>query len=560
MNEKVTVNSSQTACEWNQIDWKHCYAFVRKLRQAIFRAAKEHELKKVRTLQRIMLRSYENRCIAVRQVTQVNAGKYTAGIDKVVVKTPQARGRMVDELGQYELHKPLPARRVYIPKANGKLRPLGIPIIFDRCVQAIIKNALEPFWEARFEDSSYGFRPGRSSHDAIERIFNLAKGNSTRRWVLDADLKGAFDHIDHDKLLTLIGNFPAREMVRQWLKAGYLDEGVFQDTAMGTPQGGIISPLLANIAFHGMEETLGVKFQKTGLHPKSAGMVRYADDFVVFCKTQQETETAKEKLRLFFSERGLSFSEEKTRIANLEAGFNFLGFNIRQYKVSNSKTGYRLLTKPSKESVQKFRKKLKLNFRLMQGHSVKTLIEQVNPLLRGWANYFRTGVAKETFAKLDAYLFKLQGRWMKRQHPLKSWKWRMQKYQGKHDPKSDYKYVFGISEKCRMVRLSSIPIQRHILVRSFASWDDPELEQYWSERARKKAKQVLFHFQQLIAVKQDWKCSVCGEHLINGEELHEHHVIPRSRGGTNRVENLRLIHYYCHKAIHSNQVQPLLIA
>jgi RNA-directed DNA polymerase len=295
MNEKVTVNSSQTECQWNQIDWKHCHAFVRKLRQAIFRAAKEDDLKKVRTLQRIMLRSYENRCISVRRVTQVNAGKYTAGVDKVTVKTPEARGKLVDELAQYELHKPLPARRVYIPKSNGKLRPLGIPVIFDRCVQAITKNALEPFWEAKFEDSSYGFRPGKGCHDAIERIYNLASAKSNRRWVLDADIKGAFDNIDHEKLMTLIGNFPARELVRQWLKAGYLDEGVFHNTTAGTPQGGIISPLLANIAFHGMEEALGIKYKilKTKsygseLHPKCVGLVRYADDFVVFARPRKK--------------------------------------------------------------------------------------------------------------------------------------------------------------------------------------------------------------------------------------------------------------------------------
>jgi RNA-directed DNA polymerase len=560
MNEKGTVNSSQTPCQWNQIDWKHCHGFVRKLRQAIFRAAKENDLKKVRTLQRIMLRSYENRCLSVRRITQVNAGKYTAGVDKVIVKTPEARGRLVDELAQYELHKPLPARRVYIPKSNGKLRPLGIPVVFDRCVQAIVKNALEPFWEARFEDSSYGFRPGRGCHDAIERIFNLAKGNSLRRWVLDADIKGAFDNIDHEKLMTLIGNFPARELIRQWLKAGYLDKGVFNDTAAGTPQGGTISPLLANIAFHGMEEALGIKFCKTGLHPKSVALVRYADDFAVFCKTQKEAETAKEKLRLFFSERGLSFSEEKTRIINLDEGFNFLGFNIRQYKVSNSKTGYRLLTKPSKESISKFRAKLKQTFRAMHGHSLETLIGKVNPMLRGWANYFRTGVAKETFAKLDSYLFTLQGRWMKRAHPTKSWKWRTRKYQGKHDPNSDYKYVFGLSEKCRMIRLSSIPIQRHTVIRSFTSWDDPELEDYWNQRSKKKASKELSRFQQLIAARQEWRCPVCNEPLVNGEELHEHHVTPRAQGGSNRPDNLRLVHYYCHGAIHANQLQSMLIA
>jgi RNA-directed DNA polymerase len=379
--------------------------------------------------------------------------------------------------------------------------------------------------------------------------------------------QGAFDNIDHEKLMTLIGNFPARELVRQWLKAGYLDEGVFHDTSAGTPQGGVISPLLANIAFHGMEETLGVKFKMrptkeygSELHKDSPGLVRYADDFVVFCKTQEEAEAAKEKLRAFFLERGLTFSDEKTRITNLDEGFNFLGFNNRQYKVNNSKTGYRLLTKPSKESVLKFRRKLKQTFREMHGHSTEKLIQKVNPILRGWANYFRVGVAGEIFNRLDHYIFKLQGRWMRRQHTTKSWKWLMRKYYGKHDPRSNDKNVFGISEKCRMIKLSTISIQRHVLVKRFAAWDDPELEEYWNERSRKHASKELTRFQRVIAAQQEWKCPVCGEPLMNGEEIHEHHVIPRAKGGPNRPDNLRLVHYYCHGAIHSKQLQPLLIA
>jgi len=280
--EKVTVNQPQTACNWDSIDWAHCTQYVRKLRQAIFRAAKDGDLKKVRTLQRIMMRSHENRCMAVRRVTQVNAGKNTPGVDKVVIKTPKARGKLVDLLANYQPWKPLPARRVYIPKAHGKQRPLGIPVVIDRCIQAIVKNALEPFWETRFEDSSYGFRPGRGCHDALSRIYQLASSKEAKRWVLDADIKGAFDNISHDKLLEIIGNFPARELVRQWLKAGYMEDSVFHVTGAGTPQGGVISPLLANIALHGMEGALGTEYVRNGerieLARKSPGLVRYADD------------------------------------------------------------------------------------------------------------------------------------------------------------------------------------------------------------------------------------------------------------------------------------------
>ncbi len=346
MSEKVTVSSSHTPCDWDSIEWDPVTTYVRKLRQAIFRATKDGDLSKVRTLQRIMLRSFENRALSVRRVTQINQGKKTAGVDRQLVTTPDAQWQLVEQLAKYELWKPMPARRVYIPKANGTQRPLGIPVVVDRAIQAMVKNALEPYWEAKFEDSSYGFRPGRGCHDAIERIFNLASAKGNRRWVLDADIKGAFDNIDHGKLLELIGNFPARDMIRAWLEAGYLEDGVFHDTDSGTPQGGVISPLLANIAFHGMEEALGVRYKvlrnrsyATELHPQSVGLVRYADDFVVFCRTQEETEQVKRTLETWFRGRGLTFSQEKTRIVNLDDGFDFLGFNVRQYRVAGIAVG-----------------------------------------------------------------------------------------------------------------------------------------------------------------------------------------------------------------------------
>src|SRR5215467_12367686 len=242
------ANGTEKQTDWNAINWRKANRTVRNLRRRIFRAAQEGTLKKVRSLQNLMLRSYSNRLVSVRRVAQINAGKHTPGVDKLVIKTPAARGRMVDLLAHYTLWKAKPARRVYIPKANHKLRPLGIPIKADRCLQAMIKNALEPAWEAKFEGTSYGFRPGRSCHDAIEKIFVLARPNKTKKWILDADIRGAFDNISHEYLLRAIGPVPGRELIKQWLKAGYIEHGTFHATEQGTPQGGVVSPLLANIA------------------------------------------------------------------------------------------------------------------------------------------------------------------------------------------------------------------------------------------------------------------------------------------------------------------------
>src|SRR5215813_8692739 len=227
MRETLSANGTETQTDWNAINWRKANRTVRNLRQRIFRATQEGNQKKVRSLQKLMLRSYSNRLVSVRRVAQINAGKDTPGIDKLVIKTPAARGKMVDHLAHYSLWKAKPARRVYIPKASGKKRPLGIPVVVDRCLQSLVKNALEPTWEARFEGSSYGFRPGRDCHDAIEKIYGLARPNKMKKWVLDADIKGAFDNISHDHLLRAIGPVPGRELLKQWLKAGYVEEEVF---------------------------------------------------------------------------------------------------------------------------------------------------------------------------------------------------------------------------------------------------------------------------------------------------------------------------------------------
>jgi RNA-directed DNA polymerase len=413
------ANVTERTTEWRNVNWRKANSVVRNLRQRIFRATKQGNLKKVRSLQKLLMRNYSNTLLSVRRVTQTNKGKKSAGVDKLVVKTPKARGLLVDILTKFIPWKPYPTKRVYIPKSNGAKRPLGIPSIIDRCLQAIGKNALEPFWEAKFEATSYGFRPGRSHHDAIGKIYMIACPHRTKKWVVDADIKGCFDNINHETIMKVIGNFPSRKLIYQWLKAGHMEDGAFHDSETGTPQGGIISPLLANISLHGMEMALGVKRNCQGESVGNRQIVRYADDFVVFCKTKEDAEKSVEILESWLQERGLNLSKEKTRITHLSEGFDFLGFNIRLYKVNNTKTGWKLLIKPSKESLQRIRNNLKEVWLKCIGHSALTVISKLNPIIRGQANYYRIGVSKKAFNGLDNYMFKREARYAKRMHPKK---------------------------------------------------------------------------------------------------------------------------------------------
>jgi RNA-directed DNA polymerase len=499
-----------------------------------------------------MMRSYSNRLVSVRRVVQINAGKNTPGIDKVVLKTPSAKAGMVDLLNHYGPWKAQPVRRIYIPKSNKKLRPLGIPVVFDRCLQALVKNALEPSWEARFEGISYGFRPGRSAHDAIGKIYLLARPNKTKKWILDADIKGAFDNISHDHLLQAIGPVPGRELIKQWLKAGYVEQEMFHDTEQGTPQGGVISPLLANIALHGMEEAIGVKYDSRGQLRGKRAVVRYADDFVCFCETKEDAERVQDILAQWLKPRGLTLSPEKTRIVHLTEGFDFLGFHVRHYPApQTARSGWKLLIKPSKQSVQEIREKLKGLWKKVQGTNVQTVLAKLNPVIRGWATYFRAVVAKEIFDKLDAWMFLKTIRYTKRMHPNKSVGWRRRKYWGRFNlDRQDFSTFGDKRTGAYLLKFSWFPIERHTLVKGRASPDDPRLKDYWTKRQAAKTGDLSFSKQKL-SKRQKGRCPQCFVSLFNDEELQIHHRVTWSEESKPSYDNLVLVHALCHQQIHA---------
>jgi RNA-directed DNA polymerase len=553
--------------EWKDIDWKIVETAVFKLQKRIFKASQSGNIKQVHRLQRLLTNSYFGKLWATRKVTQDNQGKKTAGVDGVKSLTPKQRLELVEKLKISNKSKP--TRRVWIPKANGKKRPLGIPIIEDRVKQALAKISLEPQWEALFEGNSYGFRPGRSAHDAIEAIFTCISKQA--KYVLDADITGCFDNINHQKLLNKINTYPAmRRQIKAWLKSGVLDKNIYSRTDKGTPQGGVISPLLANIALNGMEKVVK-EVARASQHLKFRGysdkykaekcvnLIRYADDFVILCHNLETIKECEKAIKKWLKEIGLEINEEKTSITHTlekhegRVGFDFLGFNIRQYpqgkkqcgnNTKGKKLGFKTLITPSKESIKNHTAELREIIRGMRNSTQQLLIERLNPKIRGWAAYYSTVCSNDTFGKMGHILYQQLRRWAKRRHPMKGGKWVKDRY---WHTKGNNHWVFGVKKEGNLektlIKHTDTPIKRHTKVKQEASYFDGN-KYYWSQRLGRHPE--MTKSKATLLKRQKGKCPICKMYFNGNDVMEVDHIIPKSKGGKNSYENLQLLHRHCH--------------
>lgn len=558
-----------TTYEWKDLPWRKLERKVFKLQKRIYQASRRGDVKKVRKLQRLLMKSRSAKLLAVRRVTQENKGKKTAGVEGKKSLTPIERLKMVKVLRLGDKAKP--TRRVWIDKpGRNEKRPLGIPVMYDRALQALIKLALEPEWEARFEPNSYGFRPGRSCHDAVEAIWESIKMKP--KWILDADIAKCFDRIDHAALLRKINTSPSiRRQIRAWLKAGVMDGLKYFDTAEGTPQGGVISPLLANIALHGIENRITQAFPKTErmvkrqrFYSTQAKLIRYADDFVVIHEDLTVIHKCKTIIAEWLEDMGLELKDTKTRITHTldggkeyQTGFDFLGFHVRQYQVGKHQTkktgrGYSTLIRPSKEKVINHAKQMAKTISAHKAAPQEALIRNLNPKIKGWANYYRTGNSKDTYNTLDHLLYLKLKRWAKRRHPKKNKTWCASRYwgidQGKGWEFADKHSGMSLLKYADTQVISQGTKDQYVKVKGDRSPYDGDWA-YWATRTGKHpelSKRVA-----ILLKQQKGKCPHWGLHFTPESHMEVHHKDKNHKN--NKWENLELLHLVCHDQVHGKQ-------
>jgi RNA-directed DNA polymerase len=541
---------SDHAVDWHSINWQKAHSVVRRLQARIVKATQVGRWGKVQALQRLLTHSFSAKVVAVKRVTE-NQGKQTPGVDGVIWETPEKKAQAVSSLHQHG-YRTQPLRRVYIAKSGGRgKRPLSIPCMKDRAMQALYLLALDPIAETLADPNSYGFRLERSTADAINQCHRVLSQRWSAQWILEGDIRSCFDSFSHD---WLVAHIPMdKAILQKWLKAGFMDQHVLYPTEAGVPQGGVASPVIMNLALNGLERHIKGAFPTFQGHTRTkVHVIRFSDDFVVTGRSKAFLEQEVQPLvEQFLAERGLALSHEKTQITHIEDGFDFLGVHVRKYRG-------KLLCTPAKKNVHAFLDTIRGIVKRHKQAITGNLIMQLNPVIRGWAQYHQYGASKRTFAKVDHQIFILLWQWARRRHPQKSRHWIRDKYFRSEDGNN---WVFfgpvsrsnGTQEDVRLFRASSVPIRRHTKIKGEANPYDPEWEPYFEARQGVRMARHLKGRRYLLRLwkEQDGLCAVCHQRITYLSGWHSHHLVWRTYGGSNRAENRVLLHPNCHAQVHS---------